>query len=131
MSVIMGIGMSAHADIYAAGQEAARQMVFHLGGRPQLTLVFCSMRFADPKLLTGIRSVTEDAPLIGCTGASGINTWGPTHQSVVVVGLRGANASFVTGVANGISKDPEAAGRRLAQDLKAAEPGDIKAALIF
>ena len=46
------------------------------------------------------------------------------RQSVIVIGLRGANASFVTGVAHGISKDP-GGGRpaRLAQDLKASEPG--------
>src|SRR5438552_12903967 len=126
MSVLMGIGASSEANVYAAGQEAARQMVTHLGGRPQLTLVFSSIRFADPKLLSGIRSVTEGAPLIGCTGAGGISTWGPVLQSVVVIGLRGPHVSFVTGVAHGISKDPEGAGRRLAQDLKAGEPGVMK-----
>ncbi len=131
MSVLMGLGASSEANVYIAGQEAARQMLAHLGGSPQLTLVFSSIRFADPKLLSGIRSVTEGAPLIGCTGAGGISTWGPMRQSVIVIGLRGANASFVTGVAHGISKDPEGAGKRLAQDLKAAEPGEVKGALIF
>ena len=77
MSVLMGIGVSSEAQVYLAGQEAARQMTTHLGGRPQLTLVFSSIRFADPRLLTGIRSVTEGAPLIGCTDAGGISTWGP------------------------------------------------------
>jgi hypothetical protein len=131
MTVLMGLGTSSEANVYCAGQEAARQMVAHLGGAPQLTLVFSSIRFADPKLLSGIRQVTEGAPLIGCTDSGGISTWGPMRQSVIVIGLRGAHASFVTGVAHGISKDPEGAGHRLAQDLKASEPDVIKAALIF
>jgi hypothetical protein len=131
MAILMGIGASSEANVYAAGQDAAKQMMTHLGGKPQLTLVFSSLRFADPKLLNGIRSVTEGAPLIGCTDSGGIGTWGPVRHAVVVIGLRGPNAGFVTGVAHGISKDPEAAGQRLAQDLKAAEPGAIKAALVF
>ena len=81
MSVLMGIGISSATQVYPAGQEAAQQMLAHLGGRPQLTLVFSSIRFADPKLLAGIRSVTEGAPLIGCTGTGGISTWGPSAVS--------------------------------------------------
>ena len=131
MSVLMGIGVSSAAHVQDAGQEAARLMVAHLGGIPHLTLVFSSIRFAHPKLLSAIRSVTDGAPLIGCTDAGGISTWGSMRQSVVVIGLRGVNAGFVTGVAKGITQDPEAAGRRLAQDLKAGEPGVIQAALIF
>jgi hypothetical protein len=131
MTVLMGLGTSTDANVYLAGQEAARQMMAHLSGAPQLTLVFSSIRFADPKLLAGIRSVTEGAPLIGCTSAGAISTWGPLRQSVIVIGLRGPNVSFVTGVAHGISKDPEAAGRRLAQDLKAGEPETIRTAMIF
>jgi hypothetical protein len=131
MSVLMGVGSSSQAHIHRAGQEAALQMLAHLGGRPLLTLVFSSIRFADPQLLKSIRAVTEGVPLIGCTDAGGIGSSGPINHSVLVIGLRGSDMGFVTGVAYGISKDPEAAGKRLAQDLKAGEPGTVKAALIF
>jgi hypothetical protein len=131
MPALMGIGASSEANVYVAGQEAARQMVAHLGGLPQVTIVFSSIRFADPRLLSGIRSVTEGAPLVGCTDAGGISTWGPIRQAVIVIGLRGANAGFITGVAHGLSRDPESAGRQLAADFKAGEPGAMKAALIF
>lgn len=131
MSILMGIGVSTLADVYEAGLEAAQQMLTHVASKPQLTLVFSSIRFAHPKLLSAIRSVTDGAPLIGCTDAGGITTWGSMRHSVVVIGLRGIQAGFVTGIAHGISKNPEEAGRRLAQDLKAAEPGMIRAAMIF
>ncbi len=131
MSLLMGIGVSTQADVYEAGIEAAQQMQTHLGAKPQLTLVFSSIRFAHPKLLSAIRHVTEGVPLIGCTDAGGITTWGSMRHSVVVIGLRGTQAGFATGVAHGISQDPEAAGHRLAQDLKASEPGLIRAALMF
>jgi hypothetical protein len=131
MSVLMGTGTSSHANVYRAGQEAALQMLANLGGLPQLTLVFSSTRFADPQLLAAIRSVTEGAPLIGCTNAGGIGSSGLFQHSVVVIGLKGSGAGFVTGIAYDLSKDPAEAGRRLARDLKAAEPGLVRSALVF
>src|SRR5436305_8399581 len=68
MSIELGIGVSTHADIATAGRLAAEQVLSHLAGRtPDLTLVFASIRFADPVLLKSIRTVTSNAPLIGCT----------------------------------------------------------------
>src|SRR6266480_3925554 len=131
MSVLLGIGISSEVDVYRAGQAAARQMQKHLGGQPQLTLVFSSVRFAHPKLLEGIRSVTEGAPLIGCTDAGGISTGGPLLQSVTVIGLRGEGLNFTVGLAMGLACDPETAGARLSNMLCKSKPQGVKAALIF
>ena len=88
MSVEMGVGASSHADVSVAGQEAAEQVISHLAGRkPDLVLVFSSIRFADPRLLRAIRSATGGVPLIGCTDAGGISTSGPKRRSVTVIGL--------------------------------------------
>ena len=47
MSIEMGIGFSAHADVLSAGKQAAEHALSHLAGkRPDLTLVFSSIRFA-------------------------------------------------------------------------------------
>ena len=88
MTIEMGIGVSALADVFAAGQEAASQVVIQLGNRqPDLILVFSSIRFADPKMLKAVRSVTGSAPLVGCTDAGGIITSGPRRRSVTAIGL--------------------------------------------
>src|SRR5258708_9532799 len=82
MSVEMGVGFSSQADVFAAGQEAAQQVVAHLAGRqPDLVFVFSSIRFADPRMLKAVRSFTGPAPLLGCTDAGGIITAGPERPS--------------------------------------------------
>ena len=41
MTLEMGIGFSSQADVYAAGQEAAQEVIAHLAGRqPDAVLVF-------------------------------------------------------------------------------------------
>ncbi len=60
MNLEIGVGSSSQADVYAAGQEAAEQVVSHLAGRrPDLVLVFSSIRFADPRMLKAVRSMTQ------------------------------------------------------------------------
>ncbi len=119
MSVVMGVGASSEADIFAAGQEAAREVVAHLGGRaPDLTIVFSSIRFADPRMLKAVRSVAGPAPLIGCTDAGGIMTAGPKRRSVTVIGLMLGEGRCVTSVERQLSVEPFAAGERLATALQ-------------
>jgi hypothetical protein len=133
MSLELGIGVSAHADVLVAGQEAAKQMVEHLGSeRPGLVLVFSSIRFADARVLKGVRSVTGGSPLIGCSDAGGIRVSGASKRAVTVIGLGGEGLTFHTSVTRGLATDPEAAGLRLSRDLNdAVRRPDAKLALLF
>ncbi|MFA5975586.1 MAG: FIST N-terminal domain-containing protein [Elusimicrobiota bacterium] len=118
MSIEFGVGISSLAEVFAAGQEAANQMVSQLGTQlPDLILVFSSIRFANPRLLKGIRSVAGHAPLIGCTDAGGISAGGVQRHGVTVIGLAAKGAQFFTGVGRNLSRDPVAAGEHLARDL--------------
>jgi len=132
MSLEMGIGVSSHADVYAAGQEAAEQVVSHLAGRrPDLVLVFSSIRFADPRLLKAIRTVTGGAPLIGCTDAGGIITSGPKRRAVTVIGLLSKEGSFVTAVERHLSSHSRVAGERLAESLTRQASQTPQCLLVF
>lgn len=132
MSLEMGIGVSSQADVFAAGEEAALQMVSHLAGcKPDLVLVFSSIRFADPRMLKAVRSITGTAPLIGCTDAGGIITAGPRRRSVTVIGLASQAAAFVTGVERDLSHHARSSGERLAQSLKALATQPPRALLVF
>ncbi len=132
MTLEMGIGSSSQADVFAAGEEAAHQAVAHLAGRrPDLTLVFSSIRFADPRMLRAVRSVTSAAPLIGCTDAGGITTAGPKRRSVTVIGLLLKDASCATAVERHISSRPREAGERLAETLRSAAPDASGFLLVF
>ena len=132
MTLEMGIGVSAQADVFAAGQEAAEQVVSHLAGRlPDLVLVFSSIRFADPRMLKAVRSVTGLAPLIGCTDAGGIITSGPKRRSVTVIGLVSAGGTFVTAVERDLSNNPKLAGQRLAETLMSQAQDKARCLLVF
>lgn len=133
MSIDMGIGVSSEADVYAAGQQAARQVVAHLGGaRPDLTLVFASLRFADPRMLRGVRSITDNARLIGCTDAGGIGTPGSFRRSVTVIGLKGKNgARFVVSLGRDLSKALEATTDEVCAVFQASDRQEAKALLVF
>jgi hypothetical protein len=118
MPIEFGVGVSAQADVLIAGQEAGNQMNEQLGGRkPGLVLVFSSVRFADPRLLRGIRTSVGDCPLAGCTDAGGISNSGPRRRSVTVIGLAGENVEFRVGSSKNISANPETAGTRLTKEL--------------
>jgi hypothetical protein len=70
MRVQAGTGKSTAVDSTAAGQEAAHAAIASLLGEPPaLVIVFTTPRYDLPALLAGIRSVTGDALLIGCTGS--------------------------------------------------------------
>jgi hypothetical protein len=132
MTVEIGVGSSAHADVSAAGEEAAEQVISHLAGRrPDLVLVFSSIRFADPRLLRAIRTMTGGAPLVGCTDAGGITTAGPRRRSVTVIGLVAPNGSFVVGHQRQLSHQPRLAGERLADSLLKQASGKPKCLLVF
>jgi len=132
MSLSMGIGNSSQADVSAAGQEAAEQMVAHLAGvRPDLVIVFSAVRFADPRMLKAVRAVTGAAPLVGCTDAGGIVTAGPRRRSVTVIGLVCKDGAFVTGVERNLSSHPRASGERLASTLARQAPQPPRGLLIF
>jgi len=132
MTLEIGIGVSSQADVFAAGQEAAEQVISHLAGRqPDLVLVFSSIRFADPRMLKAVRSLTGSAPLVGCSDAGGIITSGPKRRSVTVIGLIAKNGSFVTGVERHISHQPRQAGERLADTLSRQASQAARCLLVF
>jgi hypothetical protein len=71
--VRVGTGVSKVAGAFDAGKAAALAAVAPLGGEaPALVMVFTTPRFDLPQLLSGIRSVTGSATLVGATGSGEI-----------------------------------------------------------
>jgi hypothetical protein len=85
MKARAGTGMSRAQDSTVAGREAATAAVTALAGeKPALVIVFTTPRYHLPELLSGIRSVTGPAILIGSTSSGQI--------------VRGQHMGFGTGV---------------------------------
>jgi len=132
MSLEMGIGVSSQADVFAAGQEAAEQVVSHLANRqPDFLMVFSSIRFADPRMLKAIRGVTGPVPLVGCTDAGGIITAGPRRRSITIIGFLCNGGSFISGVERNLSSGPRAAGQKLVESILAKSSQPIRGFFAF
>lgn len=132
MPVHMGVGISAAAEVAQAGRDAAEQAIAQLAGRrPDLWLVFGAMRFADPRVLKAIRSLSLGTPLVGCTSAGGMITSGPQRNALVVVGLVGEGVRFLTGVSKVVHGDSQKAGEELAHTLEKFRPVNPRALLVF
>ncbi len=117
MSIRIGVGTSENLDAFQAGKEAAR-------GACQkaqedfldLLIVFASVKFDQQNLLRGIKSICQDATIIGCSRAGEITSLGTSKNSVAVMGFKSKTLRFSTGLGCGLSQDARAAGQKCARE---------------
>ncbi len=132
MSIQAGTGVSQHRDSFQAGVEAAYQAMGKIGGRsPALVIVFSSVAFDQKRMLEGVRSVTKNAPLWGCSDAGEITAEGPHDKSVAVMCIAADEITFTPGVGRDIKKDAREAGRAVARDVKTKTPQPLKAFMML
>jgi hypothetical protein len=112
----MGTGTSAAQDSRSAGSIAASTA---LAGRTDaaLLVVFCNLRHDLASVLTGIREVAGEIPLIGCSTAGELTAAGPTDRDVVVTALGGPGVRVATRAVPGLSADQRLAGARAAEAM--------------
>lgn len=113
----VGVGRSLNHDARTAGREAAKHAIAPLGGDPaSLVLVFASAGHEQAAMLEGVREITGDVRLAGCTGEGVITQAGSNESShvVAVMAIRSSELTFTTFSATGFDDDSTAAGTRLA-----------------
>lgn len=84
---------------------------------PDLVVVFSSACFEQEALIKGIVSVTQEAPLVGCSTAGEILPEGPSRRSVVVMAIRSNSLRAAVGLGIGVHDNPRQAGRDLAHQV--------------
>ena len=116
-----GAGRSADPDARRAGSLAAAAAVAARSDA-RLVVLFCSDRYDITALVEGVRSVTGDVPLIGCSTAGEIATGGPGDHSAVVMAMGGPGFSVRTSLSRGASADLRAAGAGAAACVADLDP---------
>jgi hypothetical protein len=83
MATKVGVGESKRTDSFEAGAEAAR-IALNRAGIDKCDFVFlhATAGYNQPELLMGVRSVTGDAPLSGCSGEGIITQAGPQGEVI-------------------------------------------------
>ena len=125
MTTLIGTGVSTKLDSFIAGKDAAKKACLELGiKKPDILIVFISPIFDQSETLRGIRSITKEAPLLGCSSLAAITNSGSFKYSVNVNAISSESIRFSCGLKNNISKNPRFAGNRIMRssfDLKGAK----------
>jgi hypothetical protein len=119
----VGIGTSEAASAMAAGRQAAAAALAQLAGEPPaMVLVYGSVRYHAPDLLAGVREVTGEAPLAGCSSSGHFHDGGvtPPGRGVAVLAVTAGPYRFGVASVAGLRDDPMNAGRVLARAAKRA-----------
>lgn len=119
-----GTGRSNDPDAAKAGAEAAKQAIFSAGGQANLIIVFSTVAYDQKKMLSGVKSVCQETPLVGCSDSGEITSQGPVSQHVAVMALNAPDIEWTIGIGKETEKDSLGAGKEAAQEVKrkAKEP---------
>ena len=135
MRIRTGVGYSTQTEnAKAAGIEAATRAVEPLGGEaPALVIVFTTPRYDLESLISGIRSVTGDARLIGATGSGEIlqGRYLGFGGGVGVLALTKGPYRFGVASASHVKGKLDQVGREIARLSKAEAGPSPNAALIL
>lgn len=125
MSTLGGVGMGKQADSYQTGRTAAQEALREMGdGCPDFVLVFTTEAFDQEQVLTGIRSLTGEAPMLGCCGGGVITEQGLSQDSVAVMALKSDDLRVILGLGEAISQDARRAAEMVAEEVLAKQPED-------
>lgn len=130
MSTQAGTGFSQNPDAAKAGVEACKKAMAKIA-RPELIIVFASVKYDQEKVLAGIRQISGSAPLIGCSDAGEIITEGSKERGVAVMAIVSDKIDFITASGGAINGQPKQAGKKLAQDLKSKTKNKLKCLMML
>ena len=113
-----GIGKSNYSDPAKAGAEACQKALEKIKGKANLIFVFSTVAYDQKRILEGVRSVSKEIPLIGCSDSGEITGEGPVSKHVAVMAFYSEKINFTLGVGRGAERDSYQAGKQLAQEIK-------------
>jgi len=120
-----GVGRSNNPDAIKAGAEACRIALDKVGNKADLIVVFSTVAYDQKKMLAGVRSVSKEVLLVGCSDSGEITGEGPVSKHVAAMALSSDTISFTVGVGEGTDKDSHKAGVMAAKEVKKKAEGEI------
>lgn len=116
-----GIGVSRNFNSYEAGREAAQSALKELGAKQaDLIILFTTDSFDQEKVLSGVRSVTGQAPLIGCCSGGILVPEGIIDDGLAVAAIKSDELLFFPVSVDNVSQDPLRSGKELGEKIISA-----------
>ena len=126
-----GVNRSNNPNPFEAGAEAAKEALREAGGKANLIVVFSTVAYDQRKILDGVRSVSKEIPLVGCSDSGEITTEGPVSKHVAVMALNTPEIEWTIGLGRGTDKDSFKAGKEAAKEVKKRAKRDISLFLML
>lgn len=118
------VGWSGKSDAAVAGQAAAEMALERLSSKTiKLAIVFGSSWFDQAQMLSGIRGVIGDIPLIGESTAGEILPHGASSHHCIVVLIASETLACSIGFSEQVDQHPREAGQKAAQAALRDFPG--------
>ncbi len=130
MATRMATGVGKGDAGFEHGRTAAQTAVDEVGAPPNLVLVFASPRHDHGEVLKGVRSVTGEAPLIGCSSAGEFTEQDVVSESVVVTVVSSDTMCFTVGRGRGLKEHLSRAVTEAVSDFRGSLPISLKAGLV-
>lgn len=130
MAIKAGVGVSLKTDSRQAGIEACRKAL-RSAPNPSLVIVFCSVRQNQEEVISGVRDISGETLLAGCSSAGEITNEGVYDGGVAVMAIESDEMEFVLGYERDLAGEPRKAGAKLAQDIKNQLSFESKCILLF
>ena len=106
MATKFGTALAKGKDSLKVGEQAAKNAMGKIGSsKVDLTIVFASSKYDYQAVVDGVRKVTGNAPLIGCSTAGEFNEEKVEKESVVCGVISSDNHKFFTGFGTGLRED--------------------------
>lgn len=145
MSSNVGVGKSNESDSFSAGRAAAQMALEQAGvSRCDFVFLFATVGYDQEQLLRGVKSVTGDAPMSGCSGEGVITQDGPegevmfalsgSDQETEVAGVMvfaSDRIKFYNYLATGLKKDSYQAGVELGKTINDGQGRDARFLCMF
>ncbi len=127
-SVGLGIG----EDAYTVGANACQDAIEQLKEKPDLLIVFSSVKYDQQRMLDGVRSVCADTLLVGSSTSGEITDKGPIKDnSVVVMAIHSPGVKYYAGLGENVAQNAREAGKQAAVSVKQQSNGEIKSFFMF
>ena len=135
MAIHSSVGHSYDTNAFDAGKNAYALALGTLeSGTPEFGFIFSTTTLDQEAVLNGIKSLSGELPMVGCSTAGGITTGGPLEDGAVVVMLidSGGAMQFTPGIGVDIKNGEHKAGEALANSvLSVIAKEDLRGFMMF
>lgn len=106
MATKFGTAILNGEDSFKVGQEVAEKAMARAGTKKvDLSVVFASSAYDYRAVVNGVRQMTDDAPLIGCSSAGEFTEEKTEKGSVACAVINSDTHKFFTGIGKGLMED--------------------------